>query len=69
MKLEIHKRDDGMNTCANCKHLIYEDHQIWSDFPETELEKACDVRNGVGNLKQFPFKNTSCDKFELARHK
>jgi hypothetical protein len=53
-----------MNTCANCKHLIYEYHQIHSDFPTTELEKACDVRNGVGNLKQFPFKNTSCNKFE-----
>lgn len=53
------------NCCYNCKNYhsyketeSYEmPHIFWYVF-------ICDARPSVANLKQFPFKNTNCEKFE-----
>ena len=53
----------GDKTCANCKHLEAEDEQD-SDGYIIGGWIICTARDKVSNLKQFPFKNTSCTKHE-----
>ena len=50
-------------SCLDCKWLEddYEDASdgAWMNKPYT----VCRARNGVSNLRQFPFKETNCTDF------
>jgi len=48
-------------SCLRCKHLL-KDRESW-EIPHPEYY-VCLGRGGVDNLKSFPFRRTTCSKFE-----
>ena len=54
------------NSCRTCKHLYgyYEPNDYNLDYPIKVY--GCSVRPTVANLRQFPFRQTQCGKWELA---
>ncbi len=55
-----------MPDCVKCKHyeVIYADD---SDGWDNRSWPHCGARNSVSNLKQFPFRKTSCAKFQACQ--
>jgi len=54
-----------LNSCAGCRHIEAEDEQD-SDGHIIGGWVICTARPRVSNLKQFPFKKTSCKDYEEA---
>lgn len=55
------------NNCTDCRHYEYN----WDSDSDGYLDVEwceCAARPNLGNLKQFPFKNTQCSKF-TKKHK
>ena len=51
-----------MAACADCKHYEWDDED--SDGHIVGSWNWCGARNGVSNLKQFPFRKTDCPTFK-----
>jgi hypothetical protein len=51
-----------MGECLTCRH--YEADQEDGNEGDGEWYTVCRARNGVSNLKQFPFRRTNCAMFE-----
>ena len=54
-----------MKNCFSCKHYhFHREEESWELPHIFWYVYACNVRPTVANLKQFPFHNTNCNKFE-----
>jgi hypothetical protein len=51
-----------VNSCRNCKHF-HRAEESW-EMPHIWWYE-CSYREGMANLKSFPFTNTKCKGFEL----
>lgn len=52
-------------SCFDCKHYHAEKEiESWELSHIFWWEHSCSVRPNISNLKQFPFSNTTCQKFE-----
>ena len=49
-------------SCLDCRH--HEQGEETSDGYVIDVWFACGARNAVSNLRQFPFRKTSCRSFE-----
>lgn len=50
-------------SCTDCRHYEY-DWDTDSDGYFLGDWAACRARNGVSNLKNFPFRRTECETFQ-----
>ena len=55
-------------SCGQCRHLEWAEADSSDGWPDEDAGFICGARNGVDNLKQFPFKNTFCQEFEEGRN-
>lgn len=55
----------GAKSCFDCKHYHAEKEiESWELSHIFWWEHSCSVRPNISNLKQFPFSNTTCQKYE-----
>ena len=52
---------NALNSCSNCRH--FEADQEDGNDGMGQWYEVCRARNGVSNLKSFPFKRTKCATF------
>lgn len=51
-------------SCGDCRHAEWCESDSSDGWTDHNAGWVCGARHGVGNLKQFPFKNTDCEHFE-----
>lgn len=57
-----------MNSCYTCKHRhSYKEAESWETPHIFWWIHICDARSTVANLKQFPFNQTKCQKWEAPK--
>ena len=50
-------------SCRSCEHYdVHKETESWEMPYIFWYEHSCSAKNGVSNLKQFPFKHTKCAK-------
>ncbi len=53
-----------MNRCSMCAHYhCHKETESWEMPHIFWYERSCDARPTLANLKQFPFKRTSCPRY------
>lgn len=53
------------HSCYDCRHYHgYKDIESWEMPHISWWVHHCNARQGIENLKQFPFLNTSCKSYE-----
>lgn len=53
------------NSCVSCKHYHkFEEIESWEMPHIFEIIRICDAKPTIVNLKQFPFRNAKCVKYE-----
>ncbi len=54
------------HSCYSCRHYHgYKDTESWEMPHISWWVHDCNARQGIKNLKQFPFLNTSCEYYEM----
>lgn len=54
------------HSCRNCRYYHkYKDIESWEMPHIFWWVHQCNARQGIENLKQFPFLNTSCKFYEI----
>jgi hypothetical protein len=57
-----------VKSCYNCENYhAYREEESWEMPHIFWYVYVCDVKPTVVNLKQFPFRNTTCTKHELKK--